>query len=74
MDRFSVLIGRLHKIENLQSKLANLMDCRVFGGELPEHIREQIKSPAGQAKLKARIDKAEKIKLKIAIALYDDAT
>lgn len=65
-------MGRMHKLENLQSKVANLMDGVVFGGELPIHIKQGFKTPEIRAKLQAKIDKAERIKLMIALAIYDD--
>lgn len=71
-DRLSILMGRLNKIETYQVKNANLKNCQVFGGELPKYIQDQIRSPEGQAKMQARLDKAEKLKLKIALEICAD--
>jgi hypothetical protein len=72
MKRFDILIGRLHKMENLICKLVNLLDGQVFGGELPAQIKEGIKTDKFRNHLKDKIAKAERIKLDIAIAIYDD--
>lgn len=68
----AILCGRLQKIENLQAKLANFKDGVVFGGELPHHIKEGLKTPEVRSKIDAKIAKAERIKLNIAIAIYND--
>lgn len=38
INRHTILIGRLHKLETLQTKMVNFMNGRVFGGELPDYI------------------------------------
>jgi hypothetical protein len=72
MNRTAILMGRLHKLENLQSKIVNLLDGVVFGGELPEHVIKSLKTEKVRQKLKGKIKKAEMLKLKIAIAIYED--
>jgi hypothetical protein len=72
MNRTKILMGRMNKLENFQSKILNLMQCRVSDGVIPVDIRQQIKTNEVQDKLKAKIDKAERIKLQIAIAIYND--
>lgn len=70
-DRFFTLMNRLRRVEDIQAKNINLKDCRVFGGELPQDIKDKIRSPQGQAKIQAKIDKAERLKLTLAVAIYE---
>lgn len=72
MTHTGVLMGRLHKLENYQAKQSNLRQGIVFGGELPQEAKDYFKSEKFWAIAQARIDKAERIKLQIALAIYDD--
>lgn len=72
ITRTGVLMGRMHKLENYQAKQVNLMDGIVMGGELPEKAKEYFRSETFKKIAIARIDKAERIKLTIAIEIYND--
>lgn len=71
-SRTSILMGRLDKLGNYQAKLTNLCDGVVFGGQLPEKAREYFTGPEFKAKAMAKIARAEALRLKIALAVYDD--
>ncbi len=71
MTRFEILIGRMRKMEILQCKLVNLREGNIMGEVTPE-MWEKFRSQKFREHLTRKINKAESIKLKISIAIYDD--
>ena len=71
-NRTAILMGRMEKLENFQSKNVNLMNGIVFGGELTLEQKQYFTGEKFREIAKARIEKAENLKLKIALAVYDD--
>ena len=73
-DHFKILMGRMQKLEDLQSRLYNLKNCVVRDGVLPQDIRDKIRSPDGQEKIMNKIKKAERIRFNIALLVTKHLT
>lgn len=60
---------RKEKLEVFESKMISLKHCMISDGRLPPEIERDIKSPEGQKKIQARIDRANRIKFSLIVRI-----